>query len=157
MEVQRLRHRCMGIMVGIGTVLADDPMLNVRLSEGNSPVRIICDSHLRIPLDSQICQTAKQYPTVVAYVPERESCIKASCQEVHRQEKVCKLEQLGVRTLPVSDRNGQVDLRKLMGSLHRRFSGEMKRELRLRGWVWSFPQKRFRWNFRRRSRLGRIY
>ena len=117
MEVQRLRHRCMEIMVGIGTVLADDPMLNVRLSEGNSPVRIICDSHLRIPLDSQICQTAKQYPTVVAYVPERESCIKDSCQEVYRQEKVCKLEQLGVRALPVSDRNGQVDLRKLMGLL----------------------------------------
>lgn len=72
LEVQRLRHRCMGIMAGIGTVLADDPMLNVRIPEGRSPVRIICDSRLRIPADSRICQTAKEYPTIVAYSPDGE-------------------------------------------------------------------------------------
>ncbi len=48
-EVQHLRHRYMGIMAGIGTVLADNPMLNVRVEGWKSPVRIICDSHLRIP------------------------------------------------------------------------------------------------------------
>ncbi len=69
-EVQHMRHRYTGIMVGIGTVLADDPMLNTRISGKRSPVRIICDSRLRIPLDSQIVKTAKEYLTIVAYVGE---------------------------------------------------------------------------------------
>ena len=62
-----MRHRYMGIMVGIGTVLADDPMLNVRVEGLKSPVRIICDSKLRIPLDSQIVKSAREYRTIVAY------------------------------------------------------------------------------------------
>ena len=66
-EVQYMRHRYMGIMVGIGTVLADDPMLNVRVEGFKSPVRIICDSKLRIPLDSQIVKSAREYRTIVAY------------------------------------------------------------------------------------------
>ena len=66
-EVQYMRHRYMGIMVGIGTVLADDPMLNVRVEGLKSPVRIICDSKLRIPLDSQIVKSAREYRTIVAY------------------------------------------------------------------------------------------
>ena len=57
----------MGIMAGIGTVLADDPMLNVRIPGLKSPVRIICDSGLRIPMDSKIVKTAKEYRTIVAY------------------------------------------------------------------------------------------
>ena len=66
-EVQHMRHRYMGIMAGIGTVLADDPMLNVRVEGWKSPVRIVCDSSLRIPLDSQIVRSAKEYRTIVAY------------------------------------------------------------------------------------------
>lgn len=45
MKVQHMRHRYMGIMAGIGTVLADDPMLNVRVERLKSPIRIICDSN----------------------------------------------------------------------------------------------------------------
>ena len=67
-----MRHRYMGIMVGIGTVLADDPMLNVRVEGLKSPVRIICDSKLRIPPDSQIVKSAREYRTIVAYAdPEK--------------------------------------------------------------------------------------
>ena len=65
--VQRLRSRYRGIMAGIGTVLADDPLLNCRMEGGRHPVRIICDSKLRIPLDSQIVRTAPQYETILAY------------------------------------------------------------------------------------------
>lgn len=65
--VQTLRNRYRGIMVGIGTVLADDPMLNCRLEGGRNPVRIICDSKLRIPLDSQLVQTASEIETIVAW------------------------------------------------------------------------------------------
>ena len=102
----------MGIMAGIGTVLADDPMLNVRIPEGRSPVRIICDSRLRIPADSRICQTAKEYPTIVAYSPDGEG--GAAEANERQREKICLLEQLGVQILPVLDGSGQVDLKVLM-------------------------------------------
>lgn len=111
-EVQKLRHRCMGIMVGIGTVLADDPMLNVRLLKGNSPIRIICDSHLRIPFESRLVRTAKEHPTIVAYASDLECSDGA--YRARQQEKVWKLEQLGVRVLSVSNDKGRVDLKKLM-------------------------------------------
>ncbi len=69
-HVQCLRNRYKGIMAGIGTVLADDPMLNCRLEGGKDPVRVICDSKLQIPLGSQIVQTAPQIRTIVAWNPE---------------------------------------------------------------------------------------
>ncbi len=68
--VHRLRNRYRGIMAGIGTVLADDPLLNCRIEGGRDPIRIICDSKLRVPLDSQIVQTSSQIETIVAWNPE---------------------------------------------------------------------------------------
>ena len=65
-RVHELRHACMGIMAGIGTVLADDPMLNCRIPNGRDPVRIICDSRLQIPLESNLCRTAGEIPLIVA-------------------------------------------------------------------------------------------
>ena len=109
-EVQHMRHRYMGIMAGIGTVLADDPMLNVRVEGWKSPVRIVCDSSLRIPLDSQIVRSAKEYRTIVAYAGREEN------EEI--TEKITKkIEQLhakGVDTVCCSDEKGQIDLKKLM-------------------------------------------
>ena len=64
-HVQTLRNRYRAILVGIGTVLADDPMLNCRMEGGRDPIRIICDANLRTPLCSQVVQTAKQVPTVI--------------------------------------------------------------------------------------------
>ncbi|MBQ1802400.1 MAG: bifunctional diaminohydroxyphosphoribosylaminopyrimidine deaminase/5-amino-6-(5-phosphoribosylamino)uracil reductase RibD [Lachnobacterium sp.] len=69
--VHTLRNKYKGIMVGINTVLVDDPMLNCRLeaediTEVRNPIRIICDSKLRIPMDSNIVKTANQYPTIIA-------------------------------------------------------------------------------------------
>ena len=48
--VQKMRKQYMGIMVGINTVLEDNPMLNCRIEENVDPIRVICDSNLRIPL-----------------------------------------------------------------------------------------------------------
>ncbi|SFG19797.1 bifunctional diaminohydroxyphosphoribosylaminopyrimidine deaminase/5-amino-6-(5-phosphoribosylamino)uracil reductase RibD [Oribacterium sp. WCC10] len=64
-RVHKMRHASMGIMAGIGTVLTDDPLLNCRIPNGKSPVRIICDSNLRIPMSSQIINTVKQYRTIL--------------------------------------------------------------------------------------------
>ena len=65
--VHQLRSEMAGVIVGIGTVLADDPMLNVRL-DGNhhQPARIVVDSNLRIPVDSQLVTSATQYKTIIA-------------------------------------------------------------------------------------------
>lgn len=102
-EVQHMRHRYMGIMVGIGTVLADDPMLNVRVKDKKNPVRIICDSKLRIKEDSQIVKTAFNQRTIVVY---------AYSQNI--QEKLERLHSLGVETLYCPDERNQIDLKKLM-------------------------------------------
>lgn len=63
-HVHKLRGRYSAIMAGIGTVLADDSMLNCRLEGAHQPVRIIVDSSLRLPLDSQIVKTANEYRTI---------------------------------------------------------------------------------------------
>lgn len=108
--VHEMRHDYMGIMAGIGTVLADDPMLNVRLEGKKSPVRIICDSMLRISLDSKICQTAKEYRTIVAFAEEKGSAI-------YLDKKKRELENLGVELLKVPSEKGELNLRILMKEL----------------------------------------
>ena len=91
--VHEMRHNYMGIMAGIGTVLADDPLLNVRLEGKKSPVRIICDSRLRIPSDSRICRTAGEYRTILA------------CGAVTEEMKIKKrqLEDMGIQIISLPD------------------------------------------------------
>ena len=103
-HVHTLRHRYTGIMAGIGTVLADDPMLNCRIDGGRDPVRIICDSRLRIPLDSQLCRTAGEQRTIVA-------CAQGD------PEKKTILEDMGITVLDLPDETGRVDLPALMAAL----------------------------------------
>lgn len=83
-RVQQDRHRYAGIMVGIGTVLRDDPLLTCRLPGSKSPVRIICDTHLRTPLTAQVVQTTDQAETWIA------TCSKDN-------EKIAALEAHGCR------------------------------------------------------------
>lgn len=82
--VHRMRHRLSGIMVGVGTVLADDPLLTCRIEGGKDPVRIICDTNLRTPVDSNIVRTAAETPAIIATSvgnPNRHSpYIQAGCE-----------------------------------------------------------------------------
>lgn len=78
-RVHLSRKNNAAILCGIGTVLADDPMLNVRLDDDTmkqlgikehelrQPVRIVADRQARIPLESQLVGTAREIPTVVVY------------------------------------------------------------------------------------------
>lgn len=103
-HVHEQRHRYRAIMVGIGTVLADNPLLSCRMEGGCNPIRIICDTNLRTPLDSQIVQTAKEVPTILA------TC----CQE---KEKYTAYEQAGCHIITVPKEDGQVNLPILMQRL----------------------------------------
>lgn len=100
-HVQEQRLKYTGIMVGVGTVLADDPMLTCRLENSRNPVRIICDSHLRTPLTSKIVRTAVTIPTIIA----------SSSKD---QQKIKNYEELGCQVLYVPEKNGHIDLNRLM-------------------------------------------
>ncbi|MCL2700225.1 MAG: bifunctional diaminohydroxyphosphoribosylaminopyrimidine deaminase/5-amino-6-(5-phosphoribosylamino)uracil reductase RibD [Phycisphaerae bacterium] len=64
-DVHRLRGLCDAILVGVGTVLADDPLLNNRSGEGKQPTRIVLDTHLRTPPTSRLVQTAREFPLMI--------------------------------------------------------------------------------------------
>ena len=105
-HVHELRKQYSAILAGIGTVLADDPMLNCRIEEGVDPVRVVCDSSLRIPLSSQLVKTAGDIPVIVAYAKEN-------------PEKEKALLQAGVELISAG-RDGRVDLAVLMRELGKR-------------------------------------
>lgn len=99
--VQCLRNRYRGIMAGIGTILEDDPMLSCRMEGGRNPVRIICDSKLRIPLDSQVVKTASQIETIVAFHPKEAERYRANAGAETFEEVKRKLEQQGIILLEI--------------------------------------------------------
>lgn len=69
-RVHELRAASDAVMVGVGTVVADDPQLTVRDAEGASPIRVAVDSKLRIPVGSVLATTANEVPTWVLTTPE---------------------------------------------------------------------------------------
>ena len=103
-RVHQDRHRYRAVMTGIGTVLADDPLLTCRIEGGRNPLRILCDTHLRTPLTSQIVTTAKEVPTIIA------TC----CTDFKRQEPYCRA---GCRILMIPEKDGHLDLSQLMTRL----------------------------------------
>jgi len=106
LRVHQDRGRYTAIMAGIGTVLADDPLLTCRVENGKNPVRIICDTNLRLPLNSKVVETAKDIPTIIA----------TSCTDEEKQrpylDSSCEI-------MMVSENNGHIDLNELMVSLGR--------------------------------------
>lgn len=108
-QVHRMRGRYRGIMVGIGTVLADDPMLNCRVEGGVDPVRIICDSNLHIPTESQIVKTASDIETIVA-------CSQEALESERKQEKIRRLKESGIQIIGTEGAHG-VNLMELMKEL----------------------------------------
>ncbi|MBQ8147811.1 MAG: bifunctional diaminohydroxyphosphoribosylaminopyrimidine deaminase/5-amino-6-(5-phosphoribosylamino)uracil reductase RibD [Lachnospiraceae bacterium] len=103
-HVHQLRNYYKGILVGIGTVLQDNPLLTCRLPEGRNPVRIVCDSHLRIPIDCQLCNSTNQAPVIVACIDDP-------------QGKQATLEAKGVQVLFVKEANGTIDITDLLTKL----------------------------------------
>lgn len=93
--VHRLRDQVDGIMVGIGTVLADDPLLNTRLidRDGRDPVRLILDGSLDLPLTSRIADSSHEQPTLVFTSPSAD-------RQRAREMEQCGMEVITVDGLP---------------------------------------------------------
>lgn len=105
-RVAESRNEYMGIMAGIGTVIADNPMLTCRIPNGRNPIRIICDSNLRIPLESNIVNTAADIKTIVA--------VSNECLEQLQDDRADKLLKKGIEIMPVSRVKNGIDLKELM-------------------------------------------
>ena len=104
-DAHKTRRRVAGIMVGINTVLQDNPKHNCRLENPKNPIRIICDSKLRIPLDCNIVKTANEIPTIIATVSGD-------------IEKTKQLENLGIDIIRTTGES--VDLKALIKELGHR-------------------------------------
>ncbi len=89
-DVHRIRHEVDGILVGVGTVLADNPSLTTRLKEqyGKNPVRIIMDSSLRTPAHANVL-CVEEAKTIIV------------CSENADPQKITAFEEKGVTVLPV--------------------------------------------------------
>lgn len=82
-EVHRLRSQFDAVVTGIGTVLADDPLLTVRLPglEDKSPVRVVLDRNHRLPADSKIAKTSGLIPTWILDLPDIPAVLKHLTQK----------------------------------------------------------------------------
>ena len=109
-HVHQLRGRYAGILAGIGTVLADDPMLNCRIDGAHQPLRIILDSHLRIPMGSRLIRSAKEYPLLIV-------CNESTRGREEGTNRIQKLEEAGAKVWTLPEKNGHPDLNVLMQRL----------------------------------------
>lgn len=109
-EAHKTRGQVKAIMAGIGTVLADDPLLTCRVPDENGiaeqPIRIVLDKKLLIPMASNLVQSALEIPLMVI-----------TTETQHKSEKAARLEALGVSVRAVSLKAGHFNWHELLQSL----------------------------------------
>lgn len=100
----KLRATHDAVLVGIDTVLADDPELTVRLVKGRNPTRVILDSRLRIPLKAKVLTPSAR--TIIATTPRAD------------EKKLSRLQTKGAEVIVVAaDEHGDIDLKELLKGL----------------------------------------
>jgi len=102
--VHRLRNQVDGILVGIGTVLRDNPLLTTRIRGGRDPYRIVLDSRLRIPEEASVIGKSPSKAVIAT-------------TELAPREKIEKLEKRGVQILIFDSKEGRVDLKSCLSKL----------------------------------------
>jgi diaminohydroxyphosphoribosylaminopyrimidine deaminase / 5-amino-6-(5-phosphoribosylamino)uracil reductase len=112
-NVQQQRHQSDAILVGVGTILADDPLLTDRSGHPRRRplLRVILDSHLRLPLESRIVQSV---------VTERKSDVLVFCSSAAKEkDKKSELEARGVRVeeVPQAASDGRPDIHTILRRL----------------------------------------
>ena len=101
-RVHHLRNRLTGIMVGVDTVIADDPELSCRIENGRNPVRLIVDSRLRIPIEAQVLGNQNLQRTIIGTT------------EMYDKEKYSVLGNMGIEVIVLPTKDDRVDLRAWM-------------------------------------------
>lgn len=110
LDVHRLRARACAILTGVGTVLADDPRMDVRnIDTQRQPLRVVVDSQLRTPVSAKIL--AGGQTLIVGAIVDH--------------EKIARLEGAGAEVIILPDASGKVDLPKLLAELAQRQINEV--------------------------------
>jgi diaminohydroxyphosphoribosylaminopyrimidine deaminase/5-amino-6-(5-phosphoribosylamino)uracil reductase len=110
-DVQNLRRRAQGILVGIGTVLADNPLLTAEPGREKEATRIVLDSNLRIPLDCKLLATAGKTPLLIA----------TSQEAIHTNLQIAEqITAKGAELLTVPAVEGRRDINFLLDELSKR-------------------------------------
>lgn len=107
--VHEFRNEVSAIMVGVDTIIKDNPELTCRIENGKNPIRIVVDSKLRIPIHSKVIEEIEKANTIIATTEKADN------------EKISLLKKLGITILICSIKEGRVDLKDLMVKL-----GELK-------------------------------
>ncbi len=102
--VHRIRDQVDGVLVGIGTILRDDPLLTARRKQGREPYRIVLDSRLKIPEEARVFEHSAS-EVILATTP------------LAPREKIERLEERGTRVLVVDSKEGRVDLKSCLAKL----------------------------------------
>jgi len=110
-DVHKLRRRSQAILVGVNTVIADDPLLTPRPSKGKKLIRIVLDNNLRIRLDCKLIKTAGKSPVLIY---TREDIVRAN------PEIAAKITKKGAEVLAYPDTQGRSNLYFLLDELSKR-------------------------------------
>jgi len=102
--VHKLRDQVDGVLVGIGTVLKDNPMLTARIRGGRDPYRIVLDSRLKIPEEAKVIGTSPSKAIIAS-------------TELAPKDKIEKLEKRGVQILILDSKEGRVNLKSCLSKL----------------------------------------
>lgn len=117
---QSLRHEYDAILIGIGTVLADDPLLTDRTTGARRKtlVRVVLDAGLRIPLTSQLVRTAGESPLIVCTARQEEG--EGAGAYDSWASKRDRLAELGAEIICVASTCGRLDLRAILSEIGKR-------------------------------------
>jgi diaminohydroxyphosphoribosylaminopyrimidine deaminase/5-amino-6-(5-phosphoribosylamino)uracil reductase len=105
--VHQLRNRFDAVMVGAGTVIADDPALTCRLRGGRDPLRIVVDGRLRVPLSAQVLTKEAAPGTIIATVTRKPRILDT-------------FRRRGATVLLLPGRRGSLSLRRLLAEVGKR-------------------------------------
>lgn len=122
-DVQRWRARSCAVLTGVGTVLADDPQLNVReIETSRQPLRVVMDSYLRLPPDARILHPLPAPASGGEVGDEGKVLVYTATQDA---EKISALEKNGARVVVLPDVGGRVNLAATLRDLAARGCNEV--------------------------------